>query len=49
MADDLPDSYHVQAQANESGYRAENAAHGLATTFDAAGPLIEIAGETWGR
>jgi len=46
MADDLPDSYHVQA--NRSGYQAENAAHGLATTFGVAGPLIEIASETWG-
>jgi len=46
MADDLPDSYHLHAGA--SGYQAQNAAHNLATTFDAAGPLIEIAGETWG-
>ncbi len=46
MANDLPDSYHVQAGA--SGYQAQNAVHNLATTFDAAGPLVEIAGETWG-
>ncbi len=46
IADDLPESYHVQSDA--AGYLAENAAHALATTFAAAGARFEIAGETWG-
>ncbi len=46
LADELPASYHLQA--TEDGYRADNAAHDLATTFDAAGPHIKVSGETWG-